>query len=220
MLRFKRFTILLCVIFILGSAAFPVIAQEEDRAYFIGQHHVDSWPVWIGVFWEVQSFRTTFGNVAEENEVFRANPFSNYITVFESYPSVADAMGWAESPDLRDGMARGTADSPPRVYLNALTESQNPASGNALVLIEQVLSTYEGWYAAFGQMQPALAEAGGTGYRIFRDAQFPNHVTLALEFDTLANAQAFQASGPYTAFIGNDTYVAPPIVLLLEPFRE
>lgn len=129
MLYFRRIAILLCLLVGLGVSAMVSNAQDDstiDGVYFIGQHHVASWPIWLEVFNEVQTFRSELGNLAETNEIYRSLPHKNYIAVFEPFPDVESALTWATSQDLWEAVIRGTSDSPLHVYLNGLVEAQTP----------------------------------------------------------------------------------------------
>lgn len=62
--------------------------------------------------------------------------------------------------------------------------------------------------------------SGATGYRIFQNVEYPNHVTVMLDFDSVESAEAFQDSEAYSTFSHNAVNIAPHISLLLEPFQE
>ena len=59
--------------------------------------------------------------------------------------------------------------------------------------IEHAIHDYGVWKQAFDRFAPARADAGVRGYAIRLPADDPTFLTLDLEFDTAAGAQAFAA---------------------------
>ncbi|MCS7006852.1 MAG: hypothetical protein RMM28_06265 [Thermoleophilia bacterium] len=60
-----------------------------------------------------------------------------------------------------------------------------------ILQIDHRVRDFASWKQAF-ESDPVGREAGGvTGYRIFRLVGDPNHVVIDLEFETIAEAEAF-----------------------------
>jgi hypothetical protein len=210
--------ILVLLVVVVGSAKQSTTAQDGDeigQIYFIGQHHVTDWFVWIDVYNEVQSIRDGFGNPADGNEVYRNADFPNYIMAVEPYPDAESAYGFIASPDLREAMLRATADSPPRLYVNEVVEAQTPGAGATTLIVEQVVGDHDVWRASFEAMEAVRANGEATGYRVMVDVSYEQHITVLLDFDTVENAILFQASDAYASFLGQDSFIAPPITLTM-----
>ncbi len=64
----------------------------------------------------------------------------------------------------------------------------------AYILVQQSVEDYEKWKTRFDE-DGSIRQAGGSkGGMVLRNADDPNHITILLEWDSLANARAFASS--------------------------
>lgn len=60
--------------------------------------------------------------------------------------------------------------------------------------IENQVRDYDSWKQTFDKFERFRAEQNVRAYRLGRGVEDPNHVTVDLVFDSVADAQAFRAS--------------------------
>ncbi len=64
----------------------------------------------------------------------------------------------------------------------------------AYILVQQSVEDYEKWKSLFDEDGPIRQAGGSKGGIVLRNSDDPNHITILLEWDSLANARAFASS--------------------------
>jgi heme-degrading monooxygenase HmoA len=76
-------------------------------------HKVEDYPKWRKVFDEVTATRTGYGETGQQ--VFRVAGDPNDVVILTTWPSAEKARGYAQSPELRQGMQDAGVTSQPTV---------------------------------------------------------------------------------------------------------
>jgi heme-degrading monooxygenase HmoA len=84
------------------------------------------------------------------------------------------------------------------------------------ILVQHSVEDYEKWKPVFDENGPIRQAAGSRGARVLRNADDPNHVTVLLEWDTMANARAFAGSDDLREAMERAGVAGPPNVSFLE----
>lgn len=79
----------------------------------IVRHPVEDYASWRAVYETVEPLRQQYGCTAKSVWQDPANP--NDVTVLHFWPSLEQAQGFAESPELGEAMQRAGVAGPPRI---------------------------------------------------------------------------------------------------------
>jgi heme-degrading monooxygenase HmoA len=84
------------------------------------------------------------------------------------------------------------------------------------ILVQQSIEDYEKWKALFDKDGSIRQDAGSKGGLVFRNADDPNHITILLEWDSVANARAFASSDELHERMQRAGLTGPPNVYFLD----
>jgi len=85
------------------------------KALLIVKHDVAEYDKWHAVYEEVEPLRQQYGLL--DASVWQNPNDSNDVTVLHSFPSVEQAQGFADDPELKDAMGRAGVAGPPRLEI-------------------------------------------------------------------------------------------------------
>ena len=86
-------------------------------ATLVVRHKVEDYPAWRAVYDELETLRSQHGCTA--HRVLRLPEDANDLLITHDFPSLDQAVSYAESGDLKAGMARAGVAGPPRVEIFA-----------------------------------------------------------------------------------------------------
>ena len=78
------------------------------------------------------------------------------------------------------------------------------------ILVRHQVEDYGKWKAAFDTDESVRKAGGGAGHQLFRGADNPNEITILLEWDDLAKAQAFTSSPELKETMQKAGVLVPP----------